>query len=194
MSAQKRPANSNIGCRSDTQFISKGREQKVMALNEEKRGMLPQIIVAVVVALLVGGTSPWWWNEIFHKNNGVNPPPSSPPVDPKPPQIPVQSGQIQVRCTSSPHSIPAGGKVEIRILAFTEQNSPVSGASVRIEAGGGWFSSSGTTAEIGQTDSGGVFMTRWRAPKPAARGYGMGATVNKNGFTEGMCEVNVPIQ
>ena len=43
-----------------------------MAQNEERKGMLSQIIVAVVVTLLVGGTSPWWWNKIFHKNNEIN--------------------------------------------------------------------------------------------------------------------------
>lgn len=160
-----------------------------MAQHEEKQGVLPQIIVAVVVALLVGGTAPWWWKEIFHK-----PAQDSAPVSPKPLEIPVQGGQIQVRCTASPHAMPAGGQVGIRVLAFTEQNSPVSGASVRIEAGGGWFSSSETTAEIGQTDSGGVFMTQWRSPKPAARGYGMAATVGKKGFTEGRCEFTIPIQ
>lgn len=160
-----------------------------MAQNEEKKGVLPQIIVAVFIALLVGGTAPWWWKEIFNK-----PPQDSAPVIPKPPQIPVQGGQIQVRCTARPHSIPAGGQVEIRVLAFTEQNSPISGASVRIEAAGGWFSSSGTTTEIGQTDSGGVFMTQWRSPRPASRGYGMRAIVNKKGFTEGLYDFIVAIQ
>jgi len=150
-----------------------------MPKNGERRGVLPQIIVAVVVALLVGSTAPWWWNEIFHKRNDV---------------IPIHGGQIQVRCTASPHSIPAGGQVGIRVLAFMEQGSPVSGANVRIESGGGWFSASGTTTEVGQTDSAGVFTTQWRSPSPAARGYGMDITVTKNGFTEGRGECNVPIQ
>jgi hypothetical protein len=165
-----------------------------MSQNEERKGVLPQIIVAVVVALLVGGTSPWWWNEIFHKNDNVNQYQGSAPVRSTPKRVPVQGEQIKVRCTARPHSIPAGGQVEIRILAFTEQSSPVSGAGVRIEAGGGWYSLSGTTTEIGQTDSSGVFMTHWKAPKPAARGYGMSAIVSKNGFTDGKCEFTVPIQ
>jgi hypothetical protein len=167
-----------------------------MSQNEEKKAVLPQIIVAVVVALLAGGTSPWWWNEIFHKNKHVNPNPQSnfSPVSPNSQRVPVQVGQIHVRCTADPHSIPAGGIVKIKVLAFTKENSPVSGANVRIEAGGGWFSISGTTAEIGQTDSGGVFMTQWRAPKPAPKGYGMDVKVNKKGFTEGSCDFNVLIQ
>ena len=165
-----------------------------MAQNGEKRGVLPQIIVAVVVALLVGGTAPWWWNEIFHKRNAVIPPSKSADAQKKASSEAVHGGQIRVQCTANPHSIPAGGQVEIRVLAFTEQNSPVSGANVSIKSGGGWFSASGTTTEIGQTDSGGVFITRWRSPNPATSGYGMGVTVTKNGFTEGKGECNVPVQ
>ncbi len=160
-----------------------------MAQNEEKKGVLAQIIVAVVVALLVGGSSPWWWNEIFHKENGPTPSPS-----PVPTKAPPQDRQIQVQCTASPHAISAGGQVKIRILAFTEQNSPVSGANVRIESGGGWFSKSGTTTEIGKTDSGGVFMTQWKSPKPAAKSYGMRVKVTRSGYTDGTGGCNVPIQ
>ena len=165
-----------------------------MAQNGERRGVLPQIIVAVVVALLVGGTAPWWWNEIFHKRSDVIPAPKPPGGQDKTPPKVVQGGQIQVQCTANPHSIPAGGQVEIRVLAFTEQNSPVSGANVSIKSGGGWFSASGTTTEIGQTDSGGVFITQWRSPKPAASAYGMDVTVARSGFTEGKSQCNVPIQ
>jgi len=165
-----------------------------MAQNGEKKGVLPQIIVAVVVALLVGGTAPWWWNEIFHKRNDAIPTPKSPNDQKKTPSEAVHGGQVRVRCTTNPQSIPAGGQVEIRILAFTEQNTPVSGANVSIESGGGWFSVSGTTTEIGQTDFGGVFVTQWKSPNPAASGYGMGVTVTKKGFTEGRSQCNVPIQ
>jgi hypothetical protein len=109
------------------------------------------------------------------------------------PPPPVVGGQIQVRFTANPHSIPAGGQVEIRVLAFTEQDSPVSGANVRIESGGGWFSASGSITEVGQTDSGGVFATRWTSPNPAAGGYEMAVKVTKKGFTEGKDQFNVPI-
>lgn len=124
------------------------------------------------------------------------PQPLPPSPQPKPDdqrQIP-QGGPIHVRCTANPHSIQAGGQVEIRVLAFTEQNSPVANAHVRIESGGGWFSTSGTTAEVGQTDADGVFMTRWRSPEPAAAAYVIAAIVTKDGFTEGKAECSVPIQ
>ncbi len=162
-----------------------------MDQNGETRGVLPQIIVAVVVALLVGSTAPWWWSEFFHKTTDVVPTPK-PTRDQN--KTTVDGGQIQLRCTANPHSIAAGGQAEISVLAFTEQGSPVSDANVRIESGGGWFSASGTTTEIGQTNSSGVFTTQWRSPNLVASGYGMNVTVNKNGFTEGKGECNVALQ
>jgi len=172
-----------------------------MAQNGEGKeaGWLQKIIVAVVIALLVGSSSPWWWNAIVAPRLGGTPqvPTSAIPVTttPLPPVTPVQGGKIQVRCTKNPiHPIPAGGQVEISILAFTEQGSPVSGANVRIESGGGWFSRSGGTTEIGLTDSGGVFITQWTAPSPAASGYYMDVYVTKNGLTEGTCQLLISIQ
>jgi beta-lactam-binding protein with PASTA domain len=106
----------------------------------------------------------------------------------------VQGGPIRVRCVVTPSSIPAGGQAEIRIGAFSGTGSPVTGASVRIMSGGGWFQNSGSTTEVGTTDSKGVFTTRWRAPAPAAAGYGMSVTVTRQGFSEGKNECMVPIQ
>jgi hypothetical protein len=106
----------------------------------------------------------------------------------------VQGGPILVRCVVAPSSIPAGGQAEIRISAFSGTGYPVTGASVRIMSGGGWFQNSGSTTEVGTTDSKGVFTTRWRAPAPAAAGYGMSVTVTKQGFAEGKNECMVPIQ
>jgi len=182
-------------------------------------GMLQKIIVPVVIALLVGGTSPWWWNQIIHREpSSVSTTPTSAatsasitpathftsPIVTATPSTPlitltgtstrVQDGPIQVQCSASPYSIRAGGQVEISILAFTKQGSPISGANVRIESGGGWFSRSGTSTEIGQTDTGGVFRTQWRSPTPAAAAYVMAVYVTKIGFTEGTCEFTVRIQ
>jgi hypothetical protein len=36
-------------------------------------------------------------------------------------QTPLVGGQLVVHCTAQPHAIPAGGQVEIRVLALTEQ-------------------------------------------------------------------------
>lgn len=102
-------------------------------------------------------------------------------------------GAISVQCTVEPHAIAAGGQAAIRILALTEQNEPLEGAHVKIASGGGWFSESSTTTEVGQTEESGVFETQWRAPDPAARAYGMSVRVNKEGYTLGEGECNVPI-
>jgi hypothetical protein len=123
---------------------------------------------------------------------GLTPPPTvTPPANG---QGHFMGGVIRVHCTAQPHAIPAGGQVEIRVLALTEQDRPLAGANVRIEAGGGWFSASGTTTEAGPTDANGVFMTRWQSPQPAAAAYVMDVRVTKEGFSEGQAECHVPIQ
>jgi len=165
-----------------------------MPQNEDRKGVGPQIIAAVVVALLVGGSTPWWWDKVFGEKSGPNPPPKNQNYEVGPPREPPQGGQIRVECSSSPHSIPAGGNAEIRVLALTEDGTPLSAANVRLDAGGGWFSSSGTGTEVGQTDDRGSFRTQWRSPKPAARSFGLGVTVTKNGFKEGRAECNVSIE
>jgi hypothetical protein len=139
------------------------------------------VTVAVTIALIL----------YFSLRSGPQP---GPGPDDSLREYPEQGGAILVNCSPNPYSIPSGGQVEISIQAFTEQHLPVSGATVQISAGGGWFSTSGTGTEIGQTDSQGVFRTTWRSPHPAASGYGMGATVSKEGFTEGKCDFKVNIK
>jgi hypothetical protein len=123
---------------------------------------------------------------------GPTPSPTAPP--PSQDQTPLVGGTIMVHCTAQPHAIPAGGQVEIRVLSLTEQDRPLAEANVRIEAGGGWFSASGTTTEVGLTDVNGVFMTQWQAPQPAAAAYVMAVRVTREGFTQGQAECYVPIQ
>ncbi len=138
-------------------------------------GLLGLILIAV-------GATP---NLLVYRPDGGTPTPSSDTHT---------WGVINVRCTANPHAISAGGQVEVRVFAFTEQNSPVPNANVRIDSGGGWFSASGITTEVGKTDASGVFATQWRSPKPAAAAYGMSVSVSKEGFTEGKGECLVPIQ
>lgn len=109
-------------------------------------------------------------------------------------QEPQTGGAIDVECTVQPHAIAAGGQAAIRILALTERNEPVEGARVKISSGGGWFSGSGTTTEVGQTGENGVFATQWRAPDPAAQAYEMSVHVDREGFTGGEGTCTVPIK
>ena len=101
---------------------------------------------------------------------------------------------ISVNCTAKPHAARAGGEVQISILAFTGQNAPVPGANVKIQSGGGWFSTSGGTTEVGTTDANGVFRTRWKSPNPAARSYEIVVSVVKDGFAGGEARLMVPIR
>ena len=174
--------------------------------NETPRsGMLAQIIVAVAIALLVGGTAPWWW-EI------VKPKPSSPPqvvYQPKPggsaqvvtqpliggaePRLVDQEvgGPIAVRCDANPVVISPGGTSELLIRATSSQNAPISGANVKVEVGGGSFSSGGTIA-VGTTAVDGSFRALWRAPGGVS--YGFSVEVVKPGFEKGTTDCTVNIQ
>ncbi len=140
-----------------------------------------QLILGLLGLILItaGVMPPNSWDVIIRPNGG---------------KILQTDGVISVRCTASPHAIPAGGQVEIRVLAFTEKGSPIPSANVRIESGGGWFSGSETTTEVGNTDTRGVFGTSWRSPQPAAAAYEMNVSVTKEGFSEGNGECHVPIQ
>lgn len=130
----------------------------------------------------------------------ATPPPGGPSVRVEaPPSGPVHDAQIQVRCTANPHSIAAGGRVTISVVAFmkpagSSATYPVPGADVRIESGGGWFARSGSTAEAGQAGPSGVFRTFWTSPNPAARAYVMDVTVTKAGFIDGKAACTVPIR
>lgn len=158
--------------------------------DSKKSNIVGQIIVAVVIALLVGGTAPWWWKEFFSDKTEML---RQSKHEPGPIPSPI-TGTIGVRCSANPQASPAGDQVEIKVLAFTEQNLPVAGATVRVEAGGGWFLTHGTATEIGTTDAKGVFTTQWRSPLPAAAAYAMSITVSKEGFNEGKAECLVPIK
>ncbi len=169
--------------------------------------ILPQIIVAVVVALLVGGTAPWWWQEVFGPKSAVpkyeNPQrggPSSSHYDGSgKPEIGTQvdqedvGGPIAVRCDAAPQTISPGNVSELLIRATSSRNTPISAGNVKVEVGGGSFSSGGTTV-IGVTGVDGVFRTVWRAPDPSAAGYQFGVDVVKSGFEKGTTDCMVHIQ
>ncbi len=98
-----------------------------------------------------------------------------------------------VTCTASPDSVSAGEQTELKVIALSSQGTPVSDAMVEIRMGGGLFAGSGSTTELGRTDANGIFTTRWKAPKPAAAGYGVSVTVKKTGYSEGKSELTITI-
>lgn len=101
--------------------------------------------------------------------------------------IPKQTVQqkIIVDASSNPYTINAGDQAQINVFAYSEDKTPIADAKVIIQSGGGYFSTSKNTTEIGQTNSNGVFSTYWISPKPGASGYGLSVKVSKDGFIEG---------
>lgn len=163
-----------------------------MAKNEDKKGVLPQIIVAVVVALLVGGTSPWWWNEIFHKNNVVNPPNENTPYIPPSQTEPIAGGPIIVTATANPPVVSRGQKTTINVYVQDSQGRPLPFATVTLSAGGGQFNRTGTTTVSGSTDSSGAFKAYWSC-EYCAQAYVSGVRVTKSGYEEAKAQWRVEI-
>ncbi len=153
--------------------------------------------LAGIAATVIAGVLIYWLTQGFRQ-----PTPTPPPYQPSPNvpygnssnNPPVSGGAITVRCSANPHVLHPGDQTELVIQAISTQNTPVSGANVRIDAGGGVFISSGSLTVIGLTDYSGSFHTIWRAPSPAAKGYGMDVTVSKEGFVEGRGECRTIIQ
>jgi hypothetical protein len=96
--------------------------------------------------------------------------------DPPPPP----AKQVRVECLPNPATIAPGGLSEITVRV-TRGGEPLEGAAVSMSVGGGQFSS-GTATTSGQTYSGGVFRTTWRAPSPSAAGYVFPAEVDLKGI------------
>ncbi len=178
-----------------------------MADKEDKKGILPQIIVAVVVALLVGGTSPWWWKEITKPGKvddnpaDVHHPASSVPPDKPhdgnpaktPPDQPVSGGQIAVTATANPPVVSPHQQTTINVYVLDSQGQPLPSAIVTLSAGGGGFIGSGTTTVSGQTDSSGAFQGHWSCDY-CARAYVGSVRVTKTGYLEAKSDWRVDIQ
>ena len=174
-------------------MVPKGRRIVFMAQNEERKGVLPQIIVAVVVALLVGGASPWWWKEIFHKNNGVNPPHGDSRVVPPPPAQIISGGPITVTATANPPVIPPGQQTTINVFAQDSQGRPLPSAIVTLSSGGGKFNVTGTTSVSGPTDSSGAFRAYWSCDY-CAPAYDNTVRITKPGYEEAKAQWQVEIR
>jgi hypothetical protein len=170
--------------------VLRGRKGSLGKEKSKIRVLIP-IVFAAAVVFLVGGTSPWWWTRLFPEKN-INRT-ELPLENPRPPRTPSTGEPVRIECTANPQAIPSGGQAGIRVFVFNEQNIPISGAIVLIESGGGWFSSNGTTSVTGQTDSGGVFTTKWKAPNPALKGYILSVTATRTGILDAKGECQVPI-
>jgi hypothetical protein len=164
-----------------------------MTKNEDRKGILPQIIAAVVVALLAGGTSPWWWNEIFHNNHIVNPPNGHTPSNPLQQTEPISGGPIIVTATANPPVVSRGQNTTINVYVQDSQGRPLPFATVTLSSGGGRFNRTGTTTVSGPTDSSGAFDAYWSCDN-CAPAYVSGVRVTKSGYEEAKAQWRVKIR
>ncbi len=105
----------------------------------------------------------------------------------------IQGGPIGVVGIADPLLISVGQMTEIRVQTLRSDNSPLPGATVTINSGGGIFQATGTTTVSGITGNDGFFRTPWRCD-PCAPSYIMDVRANKENFTEGLGVVFVTIQ
>lgn len=145
---------------------------------------LAGIIGAVITGVLI-----FWLTEGLQSPGSTPPEPQNGASGP-----PVAGGAISVRCSAQPHLLHPGDQTDLVVQAISSQNTPISDANVRVEAGGGTFLSSNSTTVLGRTDQGGSFRTTWRSPSPAAAGYVMAVTVSKQGLATGKVECRTIIQ
>lgn len=113
---------------------------------------------------------------------------------PATPEVQNPTGKINISFTANPYTIPAGGQADLNVLALTDDNVPIPDANVKMQAGGGWFMISKNYIEIGKTNENGVFSTKWTCPNPAARGYGINVSVNKDGLIRGEQDITINIE
>ncbi|KQC04795.1 MAG: hypothetical protein APR53_09430 [Methanoculleus sp. SDB] len=98
--------------------------------------------------------------------------------------LPGADTSLVVDSSVHPWTVSPGGTTEMRVLVTNANAVPVQSATVRLESGGGIFSSSGMMAVTGTTDENGVFTTYWQAPDPATRGYQISITATKPGYSK----------
>jgi len=81
----------------------------------------------------------------------------------------TQPGSIIIKAAASPNRVDAGKSTLITVSALApDGKSPVSGASVKIATGGGFFEVVGTPKITGSTDNNGMFKAIWHTqPKGA---------------------------
>ena len=132
-------------------------ESRISTLGKWIAGIVAAVIGGVVIWLITNAVFPRWFS-----------PPPPPPED-----------NTYVECTAHPATVSPGGLAEITVKVMRD-NEPVEGAAVKLSLESGSFTS-GTTTASGNTYSGGVFRTTWRAPSPSAAGYVFPAEVDLDG-------------
>lgn len=112
--------------------------------------------------------------------------------------------RILLTALPQPASVRPGQRTCITIVARDSNGNPLPEVSIRVSAGGGRFLQENETYDprsrlhnpysvTGKTDRDGRFKTYWVC-NPCARGYGMVAEAEKDGFIPGKTEFNISIE
>ncbi len=133
--------------------------------------------LAGLVSIIVGGIVIYQF---------INPKPPTPPLD-------TTLRDLNVRVNAS-SSIGVGGSVPIQVEVLSGPNSPISGAHVTIEVGGGAFQRSGQRVTNGLTNAHGFFGDTWTSPQ-GSQGitYLVTATVSKRNFETVSRRINIMV-
>jgi len=73
----------------------------------------------------------------------------------------LNSQSVSVALTLKPEVIMEGKWTMVRVAVTDEEDRPIAGASVTLEAGGGLFATTGKSFTAGVTDAAGVFQAEW---------------------------------
>jgi hypothetical protein len=100
--------------------------------------------------------------------------------------VPMAPKPMIVEVTADPTAIPPGASTVIRVEVLSAPNSPIEGATVRIQVGGGIFSATNDLEVTGTTNFAGFFAAEWQCPPsaPSPYGYYFTITASKAGYEE----------
>jgi hypothetical protein len=79
-------------------------------------------------------------------------------------------------------------------LIYKSDNTPIEGAKVKLYVACGFFMTSGTSVELGTTNSEGKVVKRWKAPLYGAlHPCSVDISANKEGFVEGKTHFSIDV-
>lgn len=132
--------------------------------------------VGGILAGVVIGVAVWQFTE------GRRPPPPPPANRP----TTTAPREMIINLSASPPQLARGGRTSISAEVLAAPGSPISGARVRLEVGGGRFTQTGALSVTGTTNPFGFFASEWECPSGVSPGYGyyFTATATKSGYVE----------
>jgi hypothetical protein len=102
-------------------------------------------------------------------------------------------GQIVAVASAFPTVVSEGQRTKISVVAYSGEYEPISDAKVKVSAGGGVFTQTGSTVVLGVTDAQGTYTVEWLCT-PCAAGYEFGVEVFKSGYVSESTRTSVAIK